>query len=63
MRNPFRVDRSLPIQNSPAFQGLGQGLTSSLPTAPTGGALPNQTQTAMAGQRVFGATDPIFGVG
>ena len=63
VRNPFRVDRSLPIQNSPAFQGLGQGLTSSLPTAPTGGALPNQTRTAMAGQRVFGATDPIFGVG
>ena len=42
VRNPFRVDRSLPIQNSPAFQGLGQGLTSSPTTAPTGGILPNQ---------------------
>ena len=58
IRNPFKQDRSLPIQNSPAFQGLSNPLQ----TNSFGALTPRNTQqTAIKGQQVFGATDPIFG--
>lgn len=56
--NPFQQDTSLPIQNSPVFQGLSNPLQ----TNSFGALTPNTTQqTAIKGQQVFGATDPIFG--
>ena len=58
IRNPFQQDRSLPIQGSPAFQGLSNPLQ----TNSFGALTPRNTQqTAIKGQQVFGATDPIFG--
>ena len=58
IENPFQVDRSLPIQNSPVFQGLSNPLQ----TNSFGALVPRNTQqTAIKGQQVFGATDPIFG--
>ena len=58
IRNPFQQDRSLPVQNSPVFQGLSNPLQ----TNSFGALTPNTTQqTAIKGQQVFGATDPIFG--
>ena len=58
IRNPFQQDRSLPIQGSPAFQGLSNPLQ----TNSFGALTPRTTQqTAIKGQQVFGATDPIFG--
>ena len=58
IQNPFKQDRSLPVQNSPVFQGLSNPLQ----TNSFGALAPNNTQqTALKGQRVFGATDPIFG--
>ena len=58
IENPFQVDRSLPIQNSPIFQGLSNPLQ----TNSFGALAPRNTQqTAIKGQQVFGATDPIFG--
>ena len=61
IRNPFQQQSSLPITQSPAFQGI------QITPGTTFGGLPQagnqQTLTAMKGQKVFGATDPIFGVG
>ena len=58
IRNPFQQDRSLPIQGSPVFQGLSNPLQ----TNSFGALTPRTTQqTAIKGQQVFGATDPIFG--
>jgi hypothetical protein len=61
IENPFQRQSSLPITQSPAFQGI------QITPGTTFGGLPQagnqQALTAMKGQRVFGATDPIFGVG
>ena len=61
IRNPFQQQSSLPITQSPVFQGI------QITPGTTFGGLPQagnqQALTAMKGQRVFGATDPIFGVG
>jgi len=65
VNNPFRTSGigDLPVMGSPAFQGL---MNSPATTASMTVGVPNvqqQQQTAMAGQRVFGANDPVFGVG
>ena len=61
IENPFQQQSSLPITQSPVFQGI------QITPGTTFGGLPQagnqQALTAMKGQRVFGATDPIFGVG
>ena len=65
VNNPFRTSAigNLPIAGSPAFQGLMNSPATAGSITVGAPNVQQQQQTAMAGQRVFGANDPIFGVG
>ena len=65
VNNPFKTSAigNLPIAGSPAFQGLMNSPATAASITVGAPNVQQQQQTAMAGQRVFGANDSIFGVG
>lgn len=65
VNNPFKTSGigNLPVMGSPAFQGLMNSPATAGSITVGAPNVQQQQQTAMAGQRVFGANDPIFGVG